>query len=66
MATFTVTIKLGNAEMRTGGNVAEALREVADRLDTYWLFDEIGGWDGLSGGIMDINGNTVGRWEARR
>lgn len=52
MTTFSVYITLGNAEMRTGRNVAGALREIADKVE--------GGH--TEGRIMDANGNSVGTW----
>jgi hypothetical protein len=54
---FTLTITLGNDAMQTGGDVAEALREVAGRID-----DRRGGLFEDSGRIRDANGNTVGEW----
>lgn len=60
MATFTLTIKLGNAEMQTGDDVAEALRSVAESLDGWdtsleesWASPRV---------IRDLNGNQVGTW----
>lgn len=53
---FTLTIKTGNDAMETPGDVAAALRKVADRIGCPWL-------PGDTGTILDANGNTVGRWE---
>lgn len=53
---LTVEINLGNDAMRTGGDVAAKLDQLADL---------IGGWNPLFEGhreILDRNGNTVGRW----
>lgn len=50
MSDFTLRITLGNAAMRDGYDVAEALRVVADKV-------EEGHEDGI---IRDVNGNTVG------
>jgi hypothetical protein len=61
MTTFNLTITLGNAEMSHSGEVADALRKVAARVEKH--DDSLVGWNGLSGGINDVNGNTVGRWE---
>lgn len=47
---FTLTIETGNAAMSTREDVAEALRQVAEKLE--------GGREG--GNVMDANGNTVG------
>jgi hypothetical protein len=57
MDEFTLTIRLGNDAMQTGGDVAEALRKLADRIDTYR-----DGSFGANGRIMDANGNDVGEW----
>ena len=54
MATFTLTIQLGNAAMETSDDVAEALRRVADKMER----------NGFDGRIVDLNGNTVGKYEA--
>jgi hypothetical protein len=55
---FALEIKLGNAAMQSGPDVADALRKVADRIE-----------NGLEarGRIRDANGNTVGEYgpEAR-
>lgn len=50
---FALEINLGNDAMSTPQDVAEAIRRVADRVD---------GLGDLSGGIRDLNGNTVGRY----
>jgi len=51
---FKLHIKLGNAAMGTKDEIANALRELADKLDHT---------DADSGNIRDENGNTVGKWE---
>lgn len=53
MDKFTLTIDLGNDAMCSTGDIAEALRNVADRLELY-AED--------SGIIRDENGNKVGTW----
>lgn len=56
MDRFTLTIELGNDAMQTKYDVAEALREIADRLDqqlTEWGYAE-------RMTLRDDNGNTVG------
>lgn len=60
---FTLTIKLGNAEMVSGQHVAAALREVAGRVEMQGD-DELESSDAYdrSGRIRDANGNTVGTW----
>jgi len=64
-AKFTVEIRLGNAAMQTGGDIAEALRTAADQLEQTYEHDDIREWNGMSRGVFDTNGNSVGRWEVR-
>lgn len=52
---FNVTVKLTNAQMQEPAEVAEALRELADRLDER---EALKARDSF--GIRDINGNQVG------
>jgi hypothetical protein len=54
MDNFILHIELGNDGMSERGDVMEALREVADKIGSKHSDD--------SGGIMDVNGNTVGNW----
>ncbi len=51
---LTLEIALGNAAMSTRTEVADALRDVAFRLEQ----------GGTEGGIRDVCGNTVGRYSA--
>lgn len=51
---FKLRIRLGNAAMMNGADVADALRRVADVVQDS-------GDD--SAGIRDLNGNTVGSWD---
>lgn len=62
--TFKLQIKLGNAEMLTGTNVAGALHEVAHLIDEPVDLAESDPYD-RSGRIMDSNGNSVGTWEVK-
>lgn len=57
---FTLTIELGNAEMRTNGDIAQALRKLATLFDgdAYGLVEADD-----NGSVRDGNGNTVGVWE---
>ena len=55
---FTLTIALGNEAMRTDGDIADALRQVAV-LFAGNDFEDITPEDGP---IRDVNGNTVGSW----
>ena len=59
---FILEIELGNAEMRTSGQVAHALIDVASRImnNRYPASKEI------ERGIMDANGNCVGNWSFRK
>lgn len=57
---FALTIRLANAAMQTSSDVAEALRKAADQVDEH--ADTLIGWHGMSRGILDDNGNTVGSW----
>jgi hypothetical protein len=51
---FVLTIELGNEEMQTPDNVADALKSVIMRLSEQEKFE--------GGKIHDINGNTVGAY----
>jgi hypothetical protein len=57
MNKFTLIIELGNDAMQDGRNVADALRKLAGRIEDN-DFRRVDG-----GGIMDLNGNSVGKWE---
>lgn len=57
-STFTVTIKVGNAAMSTVDDLADALTDVAEKVRMATGSPRL--W---SGGIMDANGNTVGKYE---
>lgn len=52
---FTLEIELGNEGMRSGWDIAYAIRKTERHL--------IEGSD--SGTVQDINGNTVGEWAYR-
>ena len=54
MSEFTLRIEMGNEAMQTPEDVAESLRDVANRLNY--------GADSRSGKIRDYNGNVVGEW----
>jgi hypothetical protein len=54
---FTLEIELGNAAMRTAGDIAGALAKIAGRIDPRDVAA------GAGGAVLDVNGNTVGRWE---
>ena len=50
---FNLHIDLGASAMSTPRDIANALRRTAQRLETGVA----------SANLMDMNGNTVGRWE---
>lgn len=56
---FTLRIDLGNDAMRTWGDIASALRGVADIMDrdAQKVPEDV-----ESEAIRDINGNRVGGW----
>lgn len=58
--TFTLTIALGNDAMRSGDDLAHALRETADTLANR--YDGLTMPDTVPQSIRDLNGQTVGRW----
>lgn len=58
---FKLEIDLGDAAMKTPDDVARALRQVADTLDTEGGRAPVEGYS-LDGRIRDLNGNTVGKW----
>lgn len=63
MATeFTLNMKMGNAAMLTGGDIAERLRVTANKIEANYETDYLDEWTGLGGGIHDTNGNSLGRW----
>lgn len=68
---FVLDIRLSNAAMQTGEDIARALREIADRLDNDTYYGE---WDALTpmgqGNVTDIivldtNGKRVGTWDIK-
>jgi len=58
MSQFILKIKLGNAAMLTGYDIAGALREIADKVNDNEDMREFSG----EKGVYDINGNRVGTW----
>jgi len=62
---FTLEIELGNDAMQTAEDIAHALQDVAKGLMTYGIGGRsrypITKVDGRK--IMDVNGNSVGKWE---
>lgn len=62
---LTLTILCGNAAMQTGLDLAQALREAADSLESLGGTDApLDAYD-RSQRIHDANGNTVGEWKLR-
>lgn len=63
MATeFTVSMKLGNAAMQTGGDIAGRLRVTADKIEANYGTDYLDEWTGLGGLVQDSKGAPLGRW----
>ena len=63
---FELSITLGNDAMRTGNDVADALRRIVDRIQGPHAFGADGQKLGsaIKGGtIHDLNGNRCGAWE---
>lgn len=52
MSNFEMALHLGNVAMASAGDVADALRKVAQRLENGHT----------ASSILDANGNTVGGW----
>jgi hypothetical protein len=65
MDNFKIEIELGNAAMKNGGDVAAALRIIADQIDGEDFTRQNHGHVATCGRIRDLNGNTVGKWEVR-
>ena len=61
---FTIKIELGNDAMRTGFDIAGALKDVARAVGHFEDLTERG-TVAKEGRIRDLNGNTVGEWRAR-
>ncbi len=55
---FKMEIELGNDEMRTIAHLTRAVKKTAEKMSTYAK-----PLVGEGGGILDVNGNIVGRWE---
>ncbi len=69
---FVLRIELGNAAMRSPRDVADALRRLAEKVEDLASFAEYDDEDqdaaivsGQDGGLMDLNGNSVGKWSAK-
>ncbi len=58
---FEVKINLGNEAMQTPDDVCAALRLIIKELLRTTSME----FDGEYGTIMDINGNSVGKWIVR-
>jgi len=59
--TFTLKITMGNAAMLAYGDIADALRQTADKIGRYAEPQQ-----GDSENIRDENGNKVGSWKITR
>lgn len=60
MATFTITIRLGNDAMQSPEHVAAALHRTAREVDAWSEFPDT---DTIFTDIRDANGNEVGSWK---
>jgi len=62
---FTLTIELGNEAMQTSGDIAGALEDVIATLARHHTRDNYLPRAATRRhiSIIDINGNTVGKWE---
>lgn len=58
---FTLKIKLGNAGMEAGDQVAAVMEKIAVSL--YDLEADGEEMAGASGTAFDVNGNKVGEWK---
>lgn len=56
---FSLEIELGNADMQTADDVGRALKQQGCLLRGCSFEHE------KSGTLRDLNGNTVGKWEAK-
>lgn len=59
MNTDSAAFEGADDDFGAGPEVARILRELADKLDTPADMGVVLKW---SGGLVDFNGNTVGRW----
>jgi len=59
---FTLEIELGNDAMRSYRDIREALSDVSGHIAMHKI-GHVKPYDGDGRKIMDINGNSVGKWE---
>lgn len=57
---FKLTLRLGNAAMQTGEDVANVLERAATYIADYYAGELE---DGAGMSLLDQNGNNVGAWE---
>jgi len=63
---FLLKITLGDDGMLCGGDIADALRETADRIEDEGIFEEPLLQDTvLNGSVIDTEGNVHGRWAVK-
>ena len=62
--TYRLKIELGNDAMRTGFDIAGALKDAARAICEYGDLTERG-TVAKEGRLRDINGHTVGSWSAK-
>jgi hypothetical protein len=58
-----LSIELGNDAMRSTADIGWALAKTATRISEVVDDDADGNARPASGTILDLNGNTVGRWQ---
>ena len=62
---FMLSITLGNDAMQDSGDVADALRRIANEIESDgWGTRCAGGYTAQT--VFDINGNTVGQFKVRK
>ena len=62
MVEFVLRSELGNEAMSNGVDIGNALKDVAKRL---WGYGDEDKMKGCYGTIMDLNGNSVGKWQVK-
>lgn len=63
---FKIEIRLGNDAVTTESDVADLLREFADKIASGKIPFETEDGEYPSGPMRDKNGNKVGEWEVAR
>ncbi len=58
---ITITIEKGNEAVRTGSDMVTLVNNI-----TLRIYDAVATERDDSGKILDLNGNTVGKWEVEQ